>query len=312
MKTLYAFIFVFLGLLNVKGYAQTTIPPYIPIAVEGNYWKLGYHQDGTPSSWVFPVYLLIQGDTLINGIQYKILRGCAEGGWPNLPSPHVIKAGLRDDTLARKVYAYPFAYGFYQFLDPKFDDCNVINTEILLFDFSYQVGDTFDLCWLHPGEVGSATQPSLCVIAEDTAYYVWNKMRHTIKGVGTPASIEGIGTNGAGPLPHVYDFDIGYGLTREKFIQGVGDCSEILSFMEESESEVMIYPVPSTDKITIICDITRFERYEIYSPLGIKTGEGKVVSENQEIDLSFFPSGVYYLQLYDKANRVLVKKVIRY
>lgn len=74
---------------------------------------------------------------------------------------------------------------------------------------------------------------------------------------------------------------------------------------EEMEMNISIYPNPFSSNIHIEGNFTPSEQYKISSLQGKTLQSGKINSENQEIDLSDFPAGMYIMQVGGRSFKLL-------
>jgi len=114
---------------------------YIPIALEGVQWIIGFDKIETPQLvddlWEYSIL----GDTTIENFDYmKVFKRSLV---PTDASPPFVPNGdyelygfIRDDSSNKKVYAFLLYNNYY---------CPV-NEDFLLYDFSVQVGDTARFC----------------------------------------------------------------------------------------------------------------------------------------------------------------------
>lgn len=79
---------------------------------------------------------------------------------------------------------------------------------------------------------------------------------------------------------------------------------ETLSFNEEGNVDFKIYPNPVSDVLTVQTNISGINDYEILSV------DGKIILKNvhQWVDVSFLPSGIYYIT---NKNRTVFRKFIK-
>jgi hypothetical protein len=87
--------------------------------------------------------------------------------------------------------------------------------------------------------------------------------------------------------------------------------SSLLAISEnELEKNFIIYPVPSSDCITVKADYnSNIENYTLINSLGQVVLTGKWSNENQSIDISALPNGIYILKMGKKAIQTL--KVVK-
>ena len=113
MKRALCFLILFLA-------NQYSRADYLPFVVEGKTWEVEYR--GNWNGWTELEILMLDGDTLINGQTYKKMYGT----WHNSGNVEY-KGAFRE--LDRKVYFLPSS----------------AHEEVLYYDFTLHVGDTYTL-----------------------------------------------------------------------------------------------------------------------------------------------------------------------
>lgn len=81
------------------------------------------------------------------------------------------------------------------------------------------------------------------------------------------------------------------------------NCLQVVSELEANSNEIMIYPNPFNDKITI-SDSERKEGIKILNSFGQDLGTANM-NEKGEIDLSSFQQGVYFIKLRNKIYKMV-------
>ena len=121
---------------------QLNAQEYIPTAVEGAHWivRLYDHTQPNPVDDLWEYYA--EGDTMIEDVLYKkiykrSLVVTQEGPPFEADGPYELYGFIRDDSIARKVYAIE--------IDESVSECPT-NEEYLMYDFSLNVGDTAVFC----------------------------------------------------------------------------------------------------------------------------------------------------------------------
>jgi hypothetical protein len=229
------------------------------------------------------------------------------------------------DTTCLNFYSYLYYHNKKLYLDIA---TSIDTTSDLLFDFNLNVNDTFNLydgCTIC-GHSGYYPFP---VDSIDSLFY-GNKWRKRITFEynasfnfgGSVRWVEGIGDidHGAfisgldfyGNVEYLYNF--GGSLLLECFQEPShipfgtcynGPCNTGIG--EISGNNVSIYPNPSTGKFTI----NATGNISIYNLLGEKIFSQKLISEQNEIDLSSHPKGVYFAQIATEGRTVTKKIVIQ-
>jgi len=280
MKTKNLFLAILVLLLQ-----QINAQEYNPIAVEGAHWIVRLDDINTvePVDGLWEYYS--SGDTLIDSFTYrKIFKRdlvITQNGPPfQADGSYQIFGLLRDDTVAKKVYAIQFN---------ETNNCP-INEEYLLFDFSLNIGDTVNLCIL-PDYFDFIIQN----------IYVSNVMGFTTRIFeGSEILYEGMGSN--------------YGLFEEMFAPFKSQtryiyhtfldyycrespCDLLVSTNSISESHnLKIFPNPTSRTIFIkYNDSEKIKSVSIYNILGQKVIQ---INKNlNQIDISTLENGIYIIEI---------------
>lgn len=234
----------------------------------------------------------IKKDTVVNGLQYKKTSNKKLG--------HYHTNGLlREDTVSGKVW--------YKSLNEHSD-----STEKLLFDFSLQKGDTFDM---GGSNYFNPLQDSLKTV--DTVYYKSGLKYIQFKPCpGKPDSpflmIEGVGGTYSIFWKETYDCYYLYGMACS-FKDGVttyGNCAPAnINFEAKTASSVNIYPNPADYKLYIS------DRHDQVLNIEIFDMQGHVLKQysnprEKEMDISNLPPGVYMAIIVLKDGQKLNRKFI--
>lgn len=236
-------------------------------------------------------YCLPGTDTLIGSNSYKKLYHCGAA----------YKGGLRDDLAAHKVYFVPA------------DSVS----ELLIYDFSVQAGDTAfvyeEYHW--PGFHAVQYFP----ITTDSVVVNGN-YRKRISFNGNPGTwVEGIGctkglfreswpnvSNWYNDLECVSDGDVAlYPSTS------MGPCSLFSDVAAiEKSTELRIYPNPTSGTFTIEMGRSTISKVEIKDILG-KTILSSDISGTSTFDLSAHEAGIYVVRISDSKGNLLTKKIVK-
>lgn len=133
---------LFIAILLLYMPALVFSQDYEPMAQDQNRWIV--NMSGDNSYWIEDLWdYYIDGDTMVNDINYfKVYRRdlvVTQDGPPyEAESDYQLTALMRDDISAKKVYAIYLE-------NISYSGCPV-NEEILLYDFSLNVGDTAATC----------------------------------------------------------------------------------------------------------------------------------------------------------------------
>ena len=75
---------------------------------------------------------------------------------------------------------------------------------------------------------------------------------------------------------------------------------------EIAENGFSIYPIPSFDVLFVLSENINSD-YRIINILGETVMSGKIASENQQIDVSELPEGMYFITIGNMTNKFLKK-----
>lgn len=264
---------------------------YVPLVVDSTHWFLEEPFMGPPPYDYIEYYLL--GDTVVSSINYKKIyfRQELANNHNSMVSQYSLYALIREDTLARKVYAILLQNIRTSFLCPT-------NQELLIYDFSVQIGDTLkkdDLCIQMFDET----------ISNVTANNYWiNTYRYTFQsntcdlyeGIGSSFGLlEPIFSSVSGPQHLLIDYCRG-GLSNCKYYNVGIDSPSI-------DNDLKIYPNPTSNYLTIESNIN-------YHTINIYNLSGRIVkTQNASMQISVLelPKGMYFIQLVADKN-VITKK----
>jgi len=83
------------------------------------------------------------------------------------------------------------------------------------------------------------------------------------------------------------------------------DIDGLLSTDDFENNQVTIYPNPTQSKINLSLNFSKEVDYKLFSPLGKQLMTGTITSSNEEIDISYLPSNIYFLRVGSKIFKVL-------
>ncbi|MEO1259838.1 MAG: T9SS type A sorting domain-containing protein [Bacteroidota bacterium] len=219
IKKLFLFLFSIYSLINLN--AQN----YEPMAVDGAHWLIFSMTDNGPDHH----FIKVNGDTIINGINYKKTYKQEIINDPINPSelisPYYIKnesliVFMRDDTINKKVF-------FQTNNNWEYNNCNQFTDE-LIHDFSLNAGDTLNTC-LHLSPDG---QP--IIVDSIFTQYIWGKeRRHFQLSAGGFGITEAIGANGPfWPAP---------------FLSAVGNPTILMDYCIGTDEECGLLPTSENE-----------------------------------------------------------------
>lgn len=289
-------ILILLLYANVKG--QT----YIPFPDSNAVWKVE-HRDipmhCPPFGYCFTVRYSYDGDSLINGINYKKISEC-----PNMASCY--RGALRQDKPNKKVY----------FIETG------SNQENVLYDFSLSIGDTLPNNTLNPVDK--------CIIVSTDSILMGNKYHKTFN-INCPMSvlqnltlIEGVGSN-FGMLESflVFEhfsklicFSEDSGLIYSDTTQ-YSNCIDMTNLVYNINSTTKTYVFPNPLQYSNIMNIYSSKRIicaKMYNEFGelIFSRNYSSWNEQEAIESTQFYKGVFVLKLELESGLMQYEKIIIY
>ena len=265
----------------------------IPLLQPEYTWDIYNWRQGAITFYTSGSRQFIDGDTIIDGKEYQIIRGrrFRSVSQPVFVAPFeleelvYIRGFIREDLPAQKVYSR---------------GKNADDVEYLTYDFSLEIGDTLVLEYL------DQTKAVLDTIEEVTLFDGQKRRQFRFQNNNYLAEnnntyIEGIGGASSLFLPFDANFergsDLGCVRSGNTSLYGI----ECLSVVNTEELEILnsvgVYPNPTTDQIFI--DLGGFKKCSIQLS-GIN---GTVVfqqdfnSDQISLSLKGIPSGLYFLQM---------------
>lgn len=290
---------------------------YKPFPMRDAYW-IYMLDNGTFSDPQFPrpryryIQLMFDGkDTTINGHTYKtiIQREYADSslnpGQPihsnkiaNLPDTQVL--AIREDNKKIKAYMLPGA------------GANYDTSEIVLYDFNYNVGDTIKTDY--GSMYGNVITGSDSVLVSSAYHKIWrtNTVQYIIEGVGSGLGLYLL-ANGQNTVYLSCFNQAGYG----SYSPDSANCFYIHKYgtptgvgeVQASETEISVSPNPFTNEIIIKAQISIEVR--LYNSIGQLVLTNNVVN-SERINTSTLPAGVYYVEAVNKdKNFRIVRKMLK-
>jgi len=296
---------------------------YIPLLKQGNQWNelvqnFSVHPDG---HFQITHITKIGNDTIINGIRYYELLTARD----EFSSIWTSNGYIRECIVSRSVYYKPIAN----------------ESEILLYDFSLQVGDEV----LSYDFIFPTRRHNVLIRVEAIDYVlIGEKLRKRMNVRVTDLSrdffrnhvwIEGIGNMdgflrstfgtpiaGGGPISLLCFFqndeliykNDNVWIYNPEDIDIFEDCfawwirGSQSNTHDIKNSNIKIYPNPVADILTVSCSNNAISRIEIFDNLG-----RKVYSQayKNTINVGHFSKGLYFLKVYDTNEQVSVFKFIK-
>jgi hypothetical protein len=308
MKLMKCIFTLFFALLIQITYAQK----YQPLVEEGKYWIYDHHASDpicSPMWYLNTEIRFFEGDTIIASKSYKKLLSAT-----TTKTQPYIEIGtkrtlclMREDTTERKIYVinqdeavFPCAEG----------------VEVCLWDFGLKVGDSINNCTFnifYPVDFGDNNYRVLDSVGYETNR--WGMEQKHFYTVGVPIGmcgllvtrpvsyVEGFGTKD-GPILKV-------GATFfTNYCEGTMEQCNIISStkddFESSNYQPKIFPNPSWDRITIQTDY-EVKNIEIINHTGLVV----VTADTKDLDISILSSGIYYVKVYSRENKLYMGKFIK-
>ncbi len=285
--------------LMIFVYGHINAQIYHPLIKSNKFWDVQF-TDGSICGLSGGGRFFIQGDTIISGKKYNIVRGYGivpVNSGPYCPpfaideSISGIHCFLREDTIEKKVYKYETIY----------------SQEDLYYDFSLSIGDTLKS---HYATIVFGT--TLIVTNVSLISLNNGELRKKFFLNNGEYYIESIGGGSKGLAEYLFNTLGGSSIQECVFENGVqlwyyDPCFGYLNINKAQNVEnVSIYPNPSTDFINISGVVGEFTM-AVYDYSGRLILQG----ENQKnIELSRFRSGIYMIKIVSEKG-VYTGKVVR-
>jgi hypothetical protein len=236
------------------------------------------------------IYRTYNIDTLINGLDYKLLYQVYVGNHWYDDNKYGF---LREDTIEGKLWFMSLDYH-----------------ERLIMDLSINKEDTFAF--------GTSINDKLTV---DTVFYKSGKKYILFYEEGSPDTIsftEGIGPSNfmffAEEEDHPTLSQIRCMYTDNNLVyknyEYSGCLDTITGIMNNKIQEIKLYPNPTTDFITIQNDEEKQFKIELFSNMGSSILRINIKGKDH-IDISYLPSGIYIIRVSTKSE-FLITKLIKF
>lgn len=295
---------------------------YLPIVEEGKYWILNQYNNDDVNPDVISAYAItIIGDSLYDGQNYKkVYRFNLAGTHPCQTPPcftvevpyraidQQLIALVREELVSKKVYA----------LSLETWDGFCETKEYLLLDYDLEVRDTLNDCVFTAigggNLMGGATYTGL--VDSMVSINAYNKLRNTIFTTGYMTYL---GLPPVGPIQIIEGIGLeNYGIFHQWKSQLIDFCENgmeacailtSVSTVMKNGGRVQIYPNPVREWLTVFTDNNiQVQKISIYSVTG------KLIEEvygSQDIDMSRWTNGIYFINVLDKQGKQYIKKVVK-
>jgi hypothetical protein len=345
MKKIVLLIFLFVSFLN--SFAQNG--KYIPFPSKMIVYK-EIRRGTTSGDHYYTDRFEIQGDTLLNGLHYSkwLTSATVTEGSAKLITK--LFGGIRNDIATKRVYAYLFDtnkeellydfdlhvgdtlfknknYTFYRtlfseqyFWPPPIDTVWVSRIDSILMphDGLYHKRFNFQTKFKYYNQTNLISSDSINTFKDDLGNEVSIKINPLVEGVGLNFD----------NLTRFSEFEFYYtswitcrsigGKTIETFSNMSGVpylnaiyCDPITVGIDEEQKNTVItlYPNPSTGKFKLITNNLEQDFYEITNLLGVNLLHSAILNNETEIELPY-PTGIYFIRVYDKKGQSITKKII--
>lgn len=293
----YGFVIFLLIVINSK--AQN----YIPFPTENASWKVGVEYtycDILYVDYCVELEFNIEGDIIVKGIRYHKLYVY----FTKYPFQEIYKdynGAFRNDTINKKVY-------FIDYL-------NLTQNEILLYDFSKNIGDTIK-CYADTAIIDSI-KLELIGNQQRKVFYLSPIDSGEFKYIMPYKIIEGIGSDyGIFQEPYLAYFERPFTrlqcfkIKGERIIGSESDCESIITQVNkiDFQQEIKLYPNPIKDILNIETGGQMISSIEIYDTFGRRYFFKGNVSF---INFNYMPNGIYFIKIITNQNSVYMNKIIK-
>lgn len=290
-----------LVILRIQSSAQTNT--YHPFPEDNATWVVDYLASSC-FGYCSSAYYQMRGDTLIGANTYhKIYKRNGSFYYivpPVFPQPGVVGAnfnncfyigGIRQDTVAKKVY----------YID------STMSSDILLCDFSLQVGDTMPT-WYNQGQVGTISViviDSIMIAGSYRKRWQFNGVSGAnnfslIEGVGWTNDLLGLSDNPDGAIKLAcFNGEQLNPYFNDECVVNL-NCATIIGNEKLNQlANYQLFPNPVKGSTVLSANISSKNAiYKIYNAQGQAVLGGNFNNQNTlRIELSDLPVGIYYLQV---------------
>ncbi|MEM7087788.1 MAG: T9SS type A sorting domain-containing protein [Bacteroidota bacterium] len=179
--------------------------------------------------------------------------------------------------------------------------------------FVVQAQTTFDLDW----EQGvNGADASFTVAVGDAVRWTWsNTVPHSVttKAGSTETFDSGILTGMGTQFTYTFtvegvnEYDC---VVHPANMFGTITVESVLSTQDKFERNIQLYPNPVNDELTI-ASLFQFDTYEIYDITGKRLGQGIGEGTYTQLNVSYLPTGTYFMQVTAGELQATVKLVKR-
>jgi len=284
---------------------------YVPMAIDQAHWMVGLKDKESPMPYEYLWHYYTNGDTTVDGRVYeKVYKQLADTFAANNPpytpfGPVTLLGLLRDDAPNKQVYGICYEEDFSE-------ECPV-NEEILLYDFSLQIGDSMNFCLAEPyyaGDTIAAITQGQMFEVDTRIFTMASRMNSYYEGIGSDF---GLFEDMFEPLKNreLYHYYL-YGYCRDNNCDLIVDVKENL--LPEYVIKISPNPVEREFGIWIKLQNANHAGYdiEICDLLG-KSIIQKEVSPGKDVirmNATNWPNGLYILRLRSEGKVVKNEKLV--
>ena len=280
---------------------------YQELVIENANWLIAYFDDKVG---IDPFGFKINGDTIVNNITYKKVYKLDL--FPNeMNGPYSIEnkylySLIREDVQSRKVYTMPFElYG---------GQTCAINEEILLYDFSKEIGDTLNECI----NIQEAENP-IIIESIDTINIWGSDRRRMINTMGEGDQlIEGIGyKDGLYIEGRFYWQTLNWGRYLYGYCIGTDEeCGLLTSIKRMENKTIKIYPNPVNDQLRIEIEGTEdqgeIQEIRIRNMIGQELfRRNDIQSKEYKVRLTDRERGILIIEIELRGGERIIKKIMK-
>lgn len=283
-------VILILFTFNVRG--QNYIPMHLDI---GTCWNNISSQQTGPN---FTTYLTenttVIGDTSIGNLHYYIAK--TVGNFSNSPNESVSFHYFRNDTMAKKVYAY------------------YSGSDTLLYDFTLGMGDTIRSINLVVDTMGTVFLYGVNRNFFGHKALAWDSLPSMLYFEGIGES-RGVARNivpyidSTNPIASLYvrtgEVSCAYnGMPLFGDSLYAGNCAPLSTSLYQQSLALEVFPNPAQTYCTIQCKLKSSGKIELFDWTNrLILSQSLTKGDNQlELDLSSFPKGIYFFRVLEETR----------
>lgn len=277
-------------------YAQS----YIPLLQQNNQWNI-LRRDANPNLYYTEIYK-IDLDTIINGYLCKKVIKTNDS---SSSAAFSFAYYMYEDTLEKKIYT----------LDNNFN-------KKLYFNFNVHIGDTLILYSpyynLNYCDTFYVSQIDIENIGGLNRKKISTNFKLGVTLINAEVWIEGIGTYKGlpysgfppitGPLFNLLCFrnnnQLIYYNTNYNYCY-----ANNIGINDFENPKISVYPNPITDNLFIENILNKDSQLQIFDVYGRLVFNQNLIEQNNTISVSNLKRGIYYVEIYNKNNKVFTKKI---